>query len=354
MKNDNATKIIWMTFLFFLAMSVTAFADTKTEKVLEEQSFTVDPNVELAIDHEFGKLECTNWEKNEIAVRIIARVDSDNPEKVARATEQIVYEITGNSNRVSVRCRLDKKGKSSPDVSVDVMIMMPEEVRLDVKHKFGHGFIESARGISKVQSEYGVMKIQALHSPESKVKIEFGEGHITHMAGGDLSISYSSIWLGSTEKLNLGMSYSDGELDKADILYVKQEGGELEVSSVNTLTGSSGFGSLKIGTLADLLDIKSEYGSLTVRDVSSNFSSINLKNSFGSSKIMIDEAATYQLEAEAEYGSVDYPASLANITYSDKSMSQTKIKGTVGRAANASSTVTIQSEYGSVNLQAIN
>ncbi|MEJ2594081.1 MAG: DUF4097 family beta strand repeat-containing protein [bacterium] len=354
MKNDKATKIIKMTFLFFLAMSITAFADNKSEKVLDEQSFPVNPNAELAIDHEFGNLECTNWEKNEIAVKIVARVDSDDPDKVARAAEQIIYEIAGNRDRVSVRCRLNKKGKSTPNVSVDVIIMMPEEVRLDIKHKFGHGFIETARGISKVESEYGVMKIQALHSPESKVKIEFGEGHITHMAGGDLSVEYSSLWLGSTGDMTIGMSYSDGEVDKADKLYIRQEGGELEVSSANSITGSSGFGSLKIGTLADLLDMKSEYGNLTVRNVSSDFSSIKLKNSFGSSKLMIDEAATYQLDAEAESGSIDFPASLANITYRDKNMSQTKIKGTVGRATSTSSTVTIQSEYGSVNLLAIN
>jgi hypothetical protein len=351
MKNTLATRIILLSLLFMAFTSFRGFADNKTERVLEDKTFPVKPDAELAIDHEFGNLECLNWDKDEISVKITARVDSDNPDKVEKALGRVSYDISGNSDRVSIRCRLNK-GNGNPNVSVDVQVMMPKTVSLDVKHKFGNGFIESAEGLSKIESQYGSMKIQELSSPESKVKIDFGEGKVTHMAGGDISVSYGSLWLGSSDRLTLDLSYSNGEIETVKILDVKQEGGELKLSSVDDISGSSGFGSLKIGNLNGSLDMRSEYGNLTVRSVSKDFSSINLKNSFGSGKLVISESATYQLDAEAEYGSVDFPESLANITYREKSMAEVKYKGIIGHAPEAKSTVTITSEYGSVNLLA--
>ena len=348
-KNIRIANLL-LVLVFITGTIFQSFGNGQTERILDEKSFPVKTNAELVIDHEFGNLECANWDKDEISVTIIARVDSENEDKIQKGISRISYEVSGNSDRVSVRCRVNNRGKWNQNVSVDVKIMMPEDVVLDVNHKFGKGFIETANGPSKVHSEYGSMKIKALNSAESKMKVDFGEGKITHMAGGSMSISYSKIWVGTAGNLSLNMEYSNGEIEEADHLTVKQEGGDLKIESLAHIEGSSGFGSLKIGSLTKSLDIDSEYGSLTVRDISKDFSSIRVNNSFGSTKLIIDEDATYQLNAEAEFGSVDFPSSLANITYREKSINKTIYKGIIGNGQVAQSTVTVNSEYGSVKL----
>ena len=176
-------------------------ARSETEKTVAEKTFPVSANAELVIDHEFGVLECKNWDRNEISVTIIARIDSENEEKIEKALSRIKYEISGTKNRVNISCTINNKGinNGNPNISVDVLINMPTSVRLDVKHKFGKAFIEEVDGISKISSEYGALTIGSLNAADSKVKVAFGEGNVTNFEGGTISVSYSKFHLGESK-----------------------------------------------------------------------------------------------------------------------------------------------------------
>lgn len=350
-------KIKQLTAISILLLLVTGLttnlsAKSETEKIVAEKTFKVNPDAQLMIDHEFGTLECKNWEKNEISVKIIARIDSDDEEKIDKALSRVQYDLNGTSDKVAVTCSLNNKGSNNrnANVSINVEIMMPRNLRLDVKHKFGSGYIGEVDGISKVVSEYGSMTIGGLNAPDSKIKISFGEGTVNHLAGGDIQISYSKFDLGETAKISINSEYSDISIEEARQIALESEGGDVKIGKVDRITGSSEFGSLKIDQLTTALDIRSEYGSLVVKGISSSFSDIIVQNSFGSTKLFIDDDATYSIDAEAEFGSIEYPESLAKITYREKTTSTAKYKGVIGKDAQPKSTVQLSSDYGSISL----
>lgn len=340
-----------ISFVLFGAMT-NLHAKSETEKVLTEKTFTVNANAELVINHEFGTLECKNWDKNEIYVQIIARVESDNSEKVTKALNRVKYDLSGNSDRVAVTCTLDDKGNSGKhtSISIDVMVMMPRDLRLDVKHKFGSGYIDEVDGPSKVVSEYGSMTIEGLNSPESKLKIAFGEGTVNRFGGGSIQISYSKFSLEETSKVTVNSEYSDINIEKMDQGTINAEGGDVTIGKADKISGSSEFGSMKIDWLGTSLDVKTEYGSLVVKDVSSEFTDISVRNSFGSTKLFISEDASYQFDAEAEYGSIDYPEEMADLSYREKSMHKMTYRGVIGKGGTADATVQLSSEYGSIQV----
>lgn len=348
----NKVTLMSIVFLLLAGVSTNLSAKSETEKVVVEKTFKVNPGAQLMVDAEFGTLECKNWDKNEISVKIIARIDSDNEDKISKAMSMVEYNLSGNSDKVAVASTLNNKGNNNrgPSLSIDVEIMMPRNVRLNIEHKFGKGYIEEADGISKVVSEYGAMTIGGLNAPESKLKISFGEGNISRFAGGNIQISYSKFTLEETGKVTVNSEYSDISIESAQQLSLNAEGGDSEIGKVDRISGTSEFGSLKIGELTAALDIQTEYGSLIVRDVHKDFSDIVVHNSFGSTKLFVDDDACYSLDAEAEFGSIDYPESLANFTYREKTTSKVKYQGIIGKDSQARSSMKLSSDYGSINL----
>lgn len=351
MKKITQPAVIGLILLLVTGMMTNLSAKSDTEKIVIEKSFKVNSNAELVIDHEFGELECKNWDKNEISVKIIARIESNNEDRINKALSRIKYSLRGTDERVELTCGLNSKGSyNKTGISIDIEIMMPGNVRLNVKHKFGKGYIEEADGVSKIVSEYGSMTIGRLNSPESKVKISFGDGKLSYFGGGSIQISYSKFMLGETEKVTIDSEYSDISIDAAQKISLKAEGGDVKIGMVDRISGSSEFGSLKIDELSTFLEMDTEYGSLVVRNVHKDFSEIIVHNGFGSTKLFIDENATYTIEAEAEFGSINYPESLANFTYREKTMSKIKYKGVIGNDTPASSSVKLKSEYGNIQL----
>lgn len=343
---------ISLIFLLVAGLTTNLSAKSETEKIVAEKTFKVNPNAQLLIDHEFGTLECKNWEKNEISVKITARISSDNEDKIEKALSRVQYDLSGTGDKVAVTCSLNNKGNNNrnANVSVDVEIRMPRDLRLDVKHKFGSSYIGEVDGISKVVSEYGSMTIGGLNAPESKVKISFGEGNLDRFGGGSIQISYSKFNLGQTTKVTVNSEYSDISIDAAEQISLKAEGGDVFIGKIDRITGNSEFGSLKIDELTIALDITTEYGNLIVKNISSDFSDIVVQNSFGSAKLFIDDDATYSFDAEAEFGSVDYPKSLATLNYREKTTTSTRYKGVIGKDSQARSSVQLNSEYGSIHI----
>jgi len=347
----NTATTLSLFLLLIAGFSTKVTAKSETEKVVAEKTFKVNPDAQLMIDSEFGRLECRNWDKNEISVKIIARIDSDNEDKINRVLDRVDYNLSGNSDKVAVTCTLNNKGNNrSPNLSIDVEVMMPRGVSMDVEHKFGKGYIEQADGISKVVSEYGAMTIGGLNAPDSKLKISFGEGNVDHFGGGNIYISYSRFSLTETTDVDVNAEYSDVSIESARQVSLKAEGGDSKFGKVDRISGTSEFGSLKIDELTKALNIKTEYGSLIVKDVHKDFSDIVIHNSFGSAKLFIDDDACYSIDAEAEFGSIDYPESLANLTYREKTTSNVKYKGIIGKETQARSSMQLSSEYGSINL----
>ena len=124
----------------------------------------------------------------------------------------------------------------------------------------------------------------------------------------------------------------------------------MKIGHVNMISGKSSFGSMTIDGLNNSLRIDSDYGSLVVRNIEKDFTDIVVTSDYGSAKLFIDDNATYFIDAKSTYGSIEYPKSLANLTYREKTTSKTVYKGIVGKEKQANSTVQLSSNYGSIDL----
>jgi len=347
-------RIAIITFvILFVGIGFTQ-AKGDTEKVLYNNSFAVNNNALLSVSHEMGNVSCKNWDKNEISLQITANAGTNDPEKAAKAFEQVTFNVSGNRDAVTVVCKLKSKKNGGRNVNpnVELIIFMPESVRLDFEHKFGNAYLEKATGQSNVSSSYGNIQLSSLSHPESKFELSFGEGSLGFFAGNSIDINYSSFELGAAGNTSIKSAYSDIEAGEIEIVDLKLEGGSLEIGKAEILKGTSKFSSLEIAFLNEILDIESSYGSVEVAYMPATFSEIIIDNSYGSSSVGIDKAATYKLNGTATHCEIEYPEDMANFTERIKTNFKTTLAGVIGKGKEAQSRVTIHSSYGGTSLKA--
>ena len=346
-------KVTATIFVFLFSGIITnLYSEEWIEKVVVDKKIEINKNAKLIIDHEFGNVRCKNWDQNAISVKVTIRVKTNDAQKAEKIINNIIVDVRGNKNEVVAKCDLNQKkhGNKNVKVTIDFDIYMPETISLEMEHMFGTAYIESVSGPTSISSEYGSLEIMSLSNTENDIEVKFGEANIKHVTEGELEISYSQLELASASILSIESEYSDISIENAKSISLELEGGNVSIGKVEKLDAESSFSNLEIEYISESLTAETDYGNLVVKKVDKDFSSITIDNEFGAVAVSIDKNATYNLMAEGVYCSFTYPDELIDISYRKESHSSTIIKGVVGKGTNTKSTLTIVSEYGSVNI----
>jgi hypothetical protein len=344
-----------IAFLLFLMVVInfTISAKEKIEKVLVDEKFEVNKDALLQIDHQYGTVECKNWDESAISVKVIARVETSNSDKAQRIFDAIKINLEGNRNGVAIESDINNSAfkNGNNNISVDIEIFMPASVSFNLEHEFGNAYVEIIEGSAEISVEYGSLEIRELKSESNSIEIGFGNADIGFVNSGDIEISYSNVEIEKSELLSIEADYSNLSIDKVGELDIENEGGQVEIGKVGKVSLASKFSDFKIGELQNSLSGETEYGSLSIKKIRADFTSIDVDNSFGSVSMYFEPESTFDIVAEMEFCTLNYPDEMAD--FSKRIVSSTAdsyYEGTFGNGSKRGSKVEISSKYGGVSI----
>ncbi len=339
-------------FLFTGMVSVT-YSGEWIEKIVVDKEFQIKKDAELYIDHEFGEVRCENWDKDAISIVVTIRVNTKDSDKADEIIENVYVKVDGSKTKVEAICDLNQKYRNNKKsrVLIDFDIKMPVTVSLNLENKFGSAYIESVTGPSSITSEYSSLDVVSLSNLSNAMEVKFGDANIKHIADGNIEIGYSHVKIGGAENLSIESEYSDLSVEKAAAISLELEGGNATLGHIGSFEVESSFANIDIQSISESIEGETEYGSLTISKVHKSFYLISLVNEFGALSMSIDEDASYNINADGKYCSIEYPGGKAKISYRNTSHSSTVIKGVIGNEENPKSTVDVRSEYGAVNIK---
>ena len=313
------------------------------EKVFFDKNFPVQSMANLIINQETGSITCENWDKNEISVKLTAVVETNDQEKAEQEFNRVIWNITGNRKEVSVNCKLAPKRNNKNKISVHLKleIFMPRQVNLDLKQKYGDAFVATVDGTANITSEYGSINVNALNAAENKFKVDYGKGHINHFESGDIYINYSGFSLYSTKKADMSSKYSKIKINNAGTLQLELEGGTVNIDSVGRFEGTVKYSTINIKELANTMSLNTSYGNVSVSLIHNGFEELSVINKYGTVNLNISENATYSIDAEMEYCTLNYPEPLAKFNYRVKTTSSSVYRGIIGKGTEPRSKVKI-------------
>jgi len=328
-------------------------AKEQIEKVLADKKFEVNKGAMLQIEHQYGTVDCKNWDENAISVKVTARVETKNSEKAERIFDAIKISLDGDKNEVSVESDINNSAfkNGNNNITVDMEIFMPASVRLNMKHEFGNAYIEIVEGNAEVSIEYGSLEISELKGESNNLDVGFGNAVVGYLNKADIEINYSNVEIGKSPLLSIETDYSTVSIDKVGELEIENEGGQIEIGKAGSINMSSKFSDFKIGELQGDLFAETEYGSLSVKKIRADFRNIEVDNSFGAVSLYFEPESTFDIVAEMEFCTLNYPEELAD--FSKRIVSSTAdsyYEGALGNGSKGNSRVEIVSEYGGVSI----
>ena len=122
----------------------------------------------------------------------------------------------------------------------------------------------------------------------------------------------------------------------------------MEAENVNSAIVSGDYTGFRFGTITKKLKLKSDYGSLRVKNLANGFESVDIDSEYAGIKIGLDEGSNFNFVVDLQYAG--FKRNDSNIEMFKSIVKSTKkyYEGVYGKG-NSNSKVTIKSEYGSVS-----
>ena len=347
------TKSQILTIILFLLISAinTGFGHEDFTRVIKKE-FTVNPDAQLIIDHGFGKVHCNNWDKNIIQIEITVKAEAPDQKAADKIMDRISFDINGSASQVTARTVIGDGGfKGRGHVIVDYMVNMPTSINVDITNKFGDIYVNEFSGRGKINLSYGNLEANKLGNSDNLIDIKFGKANIKWIQGAVLNLKYSDMDLDYAGSLRLDSKYSNLDANKIIALNVNFEGGKFNMENSSSVDSKSKFSDIDITRIEQSLALDIQYGNCEVHEMPAGFSSINIKNKYGTVNVGLSENANYSLDADLRFCDLEFPEDQADISQRIITNTTKSYKGIVGKGTNPTSKVNVRSEFGNVSLK---
>jgi len=351
--------LLLLSIQLFVIFTATAAVQEYTKNLHKE--YPADENTLLIIQNRFGNVNINNWDKNEVVIDIIIKVDHKDEEKAKELLSFLNVEFSHDSNVISAITSIDERfnrnisfGDSKKEFSINYEVKMPKNIKLDIENKYGNLFINEISGHAMISVKYGNLKANKIirdnTKPLSEVDLAYSDGYIEEIEWLKLNMKYSKLEVEKSKALIAITKYSKLYVTKSSSIVCESKYDVYKIGSLTNFVTTAAYTDFKFDEITKKIEVENRYGGFTVGYVPKDFDKIDFQNEYGSVKIGIDGNASYQLTGNAKYGDIDYPST--GRVNKIKETTELTIEGTVGNDQGAKSVVNIITKYGSVILNA--
>lgn len=347
------SKIFPIPLILFILLSAVLPAKSQYKEVIIDKTFEVNSDALLSIDHEYGKLSCKNWDKNAISVNAMAVIVASDKEEVSRILKKIDIDVDGNTDEVQIECNHSSSLFNNGDYElvINIDVFMPPTIRLDLDHQFGKVYIEDVEGQAHIQVQHGMISIGNMLGDNSELEMNFGKAEVGFMASGEIRSDHSEFTLEKGGRLQIESEFTQLNLGSIQDLEVESEGGYIRLDAVQSMKVESELANITIGYLGEALSAETEFGSLTVKEVGSDFDDISVESSKGSIKLVFTDKGSFRVTADVELGQINYPEDKFRIKNKNRNMTSMSFEGIFGQEDKPQSSVSVEGEFGNIIIE---
>lgn len=334
-----------LAILFILASTRILAEDyTKTYK----EKYTVEKGAVLQIDGKFGDIHCQVWDESSISILVTVRVDASSQEKADKVFDKISVDLSGSPTKVVGTTTVGNINNG--DFSIDYDIMMPKWINVDLENQFGSIYLAALDGSAKIDVEYGALDADALNGMASDLTIKFSEADVAYFKDGKVNVEYGGFKANETGNVNIVSRFSHVDIEKAGNLNLDSQYDEIKMGPSGQVILISRFSGLDFDKIAGSFEFDVEYGDLSASGITANFGTGKVRNSFANIDLRFDPKATFNVDAELEFGDLDYPRSGSSMNKVTEDYTTNIYKGKIGSGAASGGQLNIRSKNANVSI----
>lgn len=309
--------------------------------------YDVDQKDRLMIDNQFGQVNVILWDKSEIRVQIIVTANASTDDRAQEYLNSVEISDKREGDQIILRTDLQKKsptwgnwGNGTGEkqyVRIDYTVQMPRNNALSIRNKFGNTNVASFRAPLNIYTRYGNFTADQLTGSQNDIDVAYGNAEIRNMEGGKLAISYSNL-----------------DLDKANVIVLTNRFGKLKIGEVNKLDAHISYSGASIGTLGGSCKMQLNYsGGFKIGQLKSA-DNVDIQANYSSIALPLNPETGYDFNVSVTYGGFNYPngQSMLFTTQPSTNASPGKIKQYTGKIGTGSGPrVRVVARFGDVSFR---
>ncbi|QNM86924.1 hypothetical protein H9W90_07390 [Polaribacter pectinis] len=355
-------KSIYKITLLFLLFPLIAIANNDKKKHEKDRvikkEFTVNSDARVSLNNRYGNLNITTWDKNRVEIEVTITVKGDDLDAVEDKLSSIHIAFNSSSSSVEAETIFgDKKNnwswwKRSKNINyrINYVVKMPKTNSVDLDNDYGNIYLDKLFGKADINCDYGKISVGELLATNNNINLDYcSTSTINYMNSGDVNIDYSKLNIDNSKDLRVNADYSTLKLGKAGTIDFNCDYGSVSVNDADDININSDYTSMRFGTIRKNLNIDTEYGSVTVKELAKNFENVVINGEYAGIRIGVEPGAVFNFELDLQYAGFKRDNDKMEFFKSISKSTKKYYEGKYGKG-NSSSRLKIKSQYGGVSI----
>jgi len=328
------------------------YEKTKTIK----KDFDVNADALLNIKNKYGNVDVVSWNQNRIEIEVIITVSGNNESKVIERLSKINVNFENSRSAVSAKTSIENKSKNwynsgnKMNYEINYKVKVPVTNSVDLNNDYGTISLNEIKGRAEINCDYGKITTKELMSGNNIINFDYtNNSYFEYIKGGKINADYSGFTIGKTESLTIVADYTKSHVEIAEDINYNCDYGGLTIDKVNNVTGNGDYLTTKIGDVYKNIEIKGDYGSLKINNMTDNAGDINIESDYMNITIGYASNYSFNFDIDLEYASLrgedNFEITKQKIESGDKYYA-----GYYGNDSSGN-TIKISSDYGSVTFK---
>jgi hypothetical protein len=358
----NIRVLAFISLLPLAAAANDSLMNRFTKEKTIKKEFRVNSDALLKVNNSYGNLTLTSWNENRIVIEVHIKTNGNNEEKVQEKLNEITVDFDASQNMVSAKTIYDdNKGgwnwgwgrRNNVNMQINYNIKLPVKNNVHLSNDYGNIILDRIDGHAKISCDYGRMEIGELRGRNNELSFDYtSKSNIGYINSGSISADYSGFEIEKAGNLNITADYTNSTIGQmADLIYTSDYG-NLEVSDVGNVQGRGDYINVKLGSVHGNVDISADYGSLDIRQLSSDAGNVLINTDYTGVNIGYSPQYQFDFEITTKYAGVKGMDDM-EVNISHEKSQERYYKGYHGQA-NSGRNLSIRSDYGGISLARTN
>lgn len=308
-RKSNCRVLLGMVVFLALALSFAKGQTYEKSKHLT-RSFEISEITEIQVSNKYGTVHIIPWDKDSVRFEIDLAVKANKESKVDKIYDYIDFDFTETHYYIIAQTEFTNKSNNFwselTDIAnmifsggnkavIDYTVYVPDNNPLRITNKFGNIYLTDHYGKLDIDLSNGDLKAHSLKG-ESTINIEFGRGNIHLFESGHLKSNYSEVEVEHSDRLKLSSKSSTITLGENTDLILDTRRDKLQVAEASVISGESSFSYITIVNVLKSLNLKTNYGELTIKGLSPVFRLADINSTYTDIFLTIHSHAFIDLE----------------------------------------------------------
>lgn len=308
------------------------FGSQEFKKEINKE-FTISSDGEVTIDNQFGMVNVTATDGDQVEIDVTIVVDTKNEEKAEDLFERIDIDFHNTSREVTATTDISSEKSSgfwrwlssdnwnNDEFSINYDVKLPSTVTLNVENRHGdinignmssEVYIDLAHGDGIIRNVDGKLDVKLAHgelrvgtAQELKMNVQHSEFRCEGANKIDAKTRHSDIEIDQADVLEVDSGHDDYVIGTVNKFYNKGAHDDFDINSVETFIIDSDFTDYEIDKVQHGGEMESQHGSLKIRELVDIQEGLDLDGAHADFRI--STGAGFQLDLESSHADIRLP-----------------------------------------------